>query len=737
MTDMFSVAVLLVSLVAVAGCVTCLILVRYRKRSQERRIAQSTPAGKISVGSDFESDAGTEAVPVEETELPADEAPSTNGLKEIETEGTHVDTLDPTALGDGADAEKTDLAHEKPRAASELKHGMEEDFHVQRPVEAVHAEPVSEQPVIEPAQNSQTSEVDVTQESEAHTLGDLSSAHRRVEEQHGDAVAAIVEEGQGEKSAEVTAQAQVPIARDKADGSRERQPDTTTKLDVAPVRAKSQKNKTRKAKPREKKDPLQLPIETRAKESGDDEQLVAEVPEITEDNADHRPWRPPQPSQYRPPSQEPVIVPQTSRSRKPMREARQQSFDLTVRLLFQRSEQFSLGLLPQRGNDLPEEISLGLEGNRHAVTAVHDGWYGDICPEDLSTLLVDGISWEGRAESEVLGHWTLSGRDLYVLAAHGDLRGFVQTTRLKIGRKHVVLCRNPLLAEVEPVLYQAGCANITILNESSGAPPGWTVIRDVLPTKVARIDTGEAILSILRPEPELEIEFQGGIHLQQRTWLRGFPPCICVCGDLRPEVEVFIDGNRAIADNGSFMNQGYDAVGEHVVSIPIANKSRTYRITEGEQSWTSWGAHCLERVQLCGPLLGASDGLAVPRPVVVPSSNSVILGAKPGEIAYCPRIRGPRQVGCVTFDAVWAIPVDAFGCDKTTTTICLLNARQVFQTERRQFTGKEAERVMEWSTAILNAARKGLLVEESDPYAPVLWREYKSRARTLWKTLKK
>ena len=734
---MFSGTALLVTLVAVAGCVMCLILVRYRKQSRERRIAQSTRTDKVSMGSEVESDAGRAAVPVEEAEPPTDEASSTNGLQKVETAGIQVGTLDPTALGDKADGERADLAYEEPLVVGESRHETVEDFHAQRPAGAVHTEPVSDQPVTESAQSPQTGEVDATRESEAHTLDDLSNTraskvakeqdtNRHVEEEHGAAAAGTIAEGQEETSTEVATPVQVPLVRGRAVGGIERQPDTTTKQDVAP-----------KAKPRKKKNPLQRPNRRRAEESGDDEQPFTEVPETTENNEHHRPWHPPQSSQYRPPSQEPVTMPQTSRRRKPMREARRQSFDLTVRLLFQRSEQFSLGLLPQRGNDLPEEISLGSEGNRHAVTAVHDGWYGDICPEDLSTLLVDGIFWEGRVESEVLGHWTLSGRDLYVLAAHGDLRGFVQTTRLKIGRKHVVLCRNPLLAEVEPVLYQAGCANITILNESSGAPPGWTVIRDVLPTKVARIDTGEAILSILRPEPELEIEFQGGIHLQQRTWLRGFPPCICVCGDLRPEVEVFIDGNRAIADNGSFMNQGYDAVGEHVVSIPIANKSRTYRITEGEQSWTSWGAHGLERVQLCGPLLVASDVLAVPRPVVVPSSNSVILGAKPGEIAYCPRIRGPRQVGCVTFDAVWAIPVDAFGCDKTTTTICLLNARQVFQTERRQFTGKEAERVMEWSTAILNAARKGLLVEESDPYAPVLWREYKSRARTLWKTLKK
>ncbi len=104
-----------------------------------------------------------------------------------------------------------------------------------------------------------------------------------------------------------------------------------------------------------------------------------------------------------------------------MRQAREQSFDLTVRLLFHRSGHFRLGLLPQRGADLPEEIALGPEGNRHTVAAVHDSWYEDIYPEELSTLLVDGISWEGRTESEVLGYWTLSGRDLYVLTTHNDL----------------------------------------------------------------------------------------------------------------------------------------------------------------------------------------------------------------------------------------------------------------------------------------------------------------------------
>jgi hypothetical protein len=411
---------------------------------------------------------------------------------------------------------------------------------------------------------------------------------------------------------------------------------------------------------------------------------------------------------------------------------------LIVRLLFQRSGHFSLGLLPQRSTDLPEEIVIGAEGNHQTIAAVHDDWYEDIYPEDLASLLASGIVWEGRTESEVLGYWRLSGRDLYVLATNDDLRGFAQTTRLKVGRVHVILCRNALLAQVRPVLQQTGCTGFEVLEEGFGAPPGWTVIRDVVPKQVLRVDGGPEILTILQPEPGIEIELKGGIYLQQGTWLYVFPPRICVSGDMQPGVEVFIDGKGAIAgDDGSFSIQGYDTVGEHIVSIPVANTSRTYTITEGDQGWAPWDAHSLSHASLCGPLLRAAGTLVTPRAVLVPSSNSVILGPAPGDIAYCPRIPGPKQVGCVSFDAVWAIPYDTFGCCKATTTVRLLNALRIDRTQRRHFTSKEASRVLAWCTAILNASRKGLNLDATDPHGPILWGEYKAHARALWKKLKK
>ncbi len=550
------------------------------------------------------------------------------------------------------------------------------------------------------------------------------------------------EERQPRKPVGAADPAGVRAARDQSTAEGEGKPDGVTERTAADSRLVVRQRKVSKAK--RKREPRQQASRTRKEvEPEEEKKLLAkhsDIPEghkVTEDTERDRTHRLRRPSLYRPPSQEPLAAPQPPEKRRPARQAGQKALSLTVRLLFERSGHFTVGLLPQRETDLPEEIVLGAGENKLTVTAIHDAWYEDVYPENLAELLSVGIAWEGYSESEALGYWRLSGRDLYVLAK-GDLNGYVQTTRLKIGRSHVVLCRNSLLPEIESILHQAGCKDFTKLSESYGAPAEWTVIRGVVPTNIVRLENGPEILSILQPEPELEIDLRGGIYLQQSTWLSGFPPNICVSGDMGTEIEVFIDGNKAAAgDDGSFRNQGYETAGEHKVSIPLANMSRTYRISENDEGWTPWDAYSLGRIQLCGPILLSSDTSDTPRAVVVPSCTSVILGAKPGDIACCPHIRGPKQVGCVTFHPVWALPRDAFACDKSTTRIRLLNARCLTPNQRRQFAGKEATRVLAWSTAILNTSRKGLSVDSSDPNAVVLWREYRAHARSLWKMLKR
>ena len=687
--------------------------------------------------SDQESDDGIMTVSVEEAHPPIGEALPTSGSERTETDGAQSEALDTSPPGG-----ITVAVEQVPRVDNEPElEKPKQDARVRPPLEFAQPESPPTHPRHEAVTNRATDEGSPTVEAEEVELGaSPATCHDEEAEEHDEATRKTVGDPRGREPSEAAVPVESPLAHDvpaaTAERPRNELPERTSPLPRPRPQKKRRRQKPR-PKPR-KRDTRKRQDLQQVEDKAEDARLLAEVSEIPEGVGSQRPQRPPRPSRYRPPSQEPLTVRQSSGKRQTGRQARQQNFDLTVRLLFQRSGHFSLGLLPQRDTDLPEEIVIGAEGNHQTVAAVHDDWYEDIYPEDLASLLASGIVWEGRTESEILGYWRLSGRDLHVLATHDDLRGFAQTTRLKIGRVHVILCRNALLAQVRPVLQQTGCTGFEVLEEGLGAPPGWTVIRDVVPKQVGRVDGGPEILTILQPEPALEIELKGGIYLQQGTWLYGFPPRICVSGDMQPGVEVFIDGKGAIAgDDGSFAIQGYDTVGEHIVSIPVANTSRTYRITEGDQDWALWDAHSLSRASLCGPLLRAADTSVTPRAVLVPSSNSVILGPTPGDIAYCPRIPGPKQVGCVSFDAVWAIPYDAFGCRKATTTIRLLSARRLVRTQRRHFTGKEAFRVLAWCTAILNASRKGLNVDATDPHGPVLWGEYKAHARALWKKLKK
>lgn len=695
--------------------------------------------------SDVKSNVGGPTASTDDVEVPTKEQePSRDRIEDREPAGAQLKIGESGVGDDNERSVRADDTEKETPGGEKTAHGTSEEY-VQAQPSAGRAERDADRLVSELDAKRQTAEIASRPEPEKDKPEDSSDGGRGAKEKEEQRETASKKTGerQPRKPTGAAAPADVRPSRDQSTAGGEGKPDGVTEQIAAASRAEVQQRKARKAKRKRKR--RQPPTRTRTEvESEADKRRLSGLPEIPErqkvgekvegDRTRHLR----RPSRYRPPSQEPLAAPQPSAKRRPAHRAPQKTLALTVRLLFDRSGHFRVGLLPQREADLPEEIVLGQGENRFMVTSVHDSWYEDVFPENLDELLGVGIAWEGCAESEVLGYWKLSGRDLYVLATHSNLHGPAQVTRLNIGREHVILCRNSLLPEVEPILQKAGCTGFTKLDDSYGAPAGWTVIRGVVPTNVVRVENGPEILSILQPEPELEINLQGGIYLRQSTWLSGFPPRICVSGDMGTEIEVFIDGGKAVAgDDGSFRNQGYNTAGEHRVSIPLANMSRTYRISENDEGWTPWDAYSLAHIHLCGPLLLALDTSDTPRAVVVPSCNSVILGAKPGDIAWCPHIRGPKLVGCVTFHPVWALPRDAFGCDKRTTRILLLDARRLAQAHHHQFTGKEAARVLAWSAAILNASRKGLSLDSSDAHAAVLWREYKAHARSLWKTLKR
>jgi hypothetical protein len=83
---------------------------------------------------------------------------------------------------------------------------------------------------------------------------------------------------------------------------------------------------------------------------------------------------------------------------------------------------------------------------------------------------------------------------------------------------------------------------------------------------------------------------------------------------------------------------------------------------------------------------------------------------------------------------VWALPAQPLACDKHLTRILVVgellqpcNAAMGVQPT------KNPHAVNRWCYLILDAGRKGLAVEPATGAAAELWRQYKRRARELWR----
>src|SRR5436853_6387304 len=99
----------------------------------------------------------------------------------------------------------------------------------------------------------------------------------------------------------------------------------------------------------------------------------------------------------------------------------------------------------------------------------------------LGHLLRQGIEWAGPLSVGQQARWSLSGREIYVLARHSELSGFVSTPRLTLGEEHVVLCVTERLSEVRAAIAQTDSPEPTLLNSDAGIPAGWGGLRGVVP----------------------------------------------------------------------------------------------------------------------------------------------------------------------------------------------------------------------------------------------------------------
>ena len=424
---------------------------------------------------------------------------------------------------------------------------------------------------------------------------------------------------------------------------------------------------------------------------------------------------------------------------------REQSLPIEVRLRFDRGGACAVSLIPSRSPGAPERATVSGASGPLDLLAMQDEWYQDVIPEDIGRILSEGTIWSQVGGT---GRWSHSGRDLYVLGEHLELSGWVSQPCLKLGRNHVILCTEQLRPAAEKALREAGVDHSVALDLSFGPPAGWVVIRDVVPVHPVSPSRRADILNALRPLPEVEICLEGGIRLERAMWLKGYPPLIRVYGDPAQTPEVRIDDCTASrGDDGAYRVSACDATGTHTVWCEGIRKS--YSIVPFEASWDLWDAYTFpatrgsgRRVAICGPAVSEAfdshhDWTTT---IQVPETNTVILGAAPGEHALAIRtseIRGMPCFASPSFRPVWALPPDPLLCSKQTTRVLFLG--EYIEPNPRLF-GNLAARCHPggdpWAKLVLDVSRKRLAIEPDTERVRELWRRYKRAARSIWRLRK-
>lgn len=440
---------------------------------------------------------------------------------------------------------------------------------------------------------------------------------------------------------------------------------------------------------------------------------------------------------YRPPSVKPPKSRPSARVQPgavQREQPRKQPLEVNIQAVFDRHGFCQIRLLGERPSDGAQEVEVRSGREIFVLSAYGDVWYEISAGENLSALLGEGFQLSARDTSGAQPSWRLSGRDVYVLAGRHGLAGSVSTTWLRMGRgDQVVLCKAARVQEVVAVLEQAGCGQLEAHGEDFGAPSGWVYYRRVEPLRTLPHASGNDILDVLRPLPEVEIELDNGLRLYDSVWLAGYPPKISVSGDIPSHTEVRIDNHPAAhRENGGFAAPSWDQDGDHIVWC--GGTQAKYSISSPSPDWEPWQPYDYVGGTVCGAITipRKADQLAT-----VPITNRVLLGAKPGEVFRCGMRAGTEWTGFVPFKVVWAIPDDALHSDRNNHRVLLFAAVPPdLLTGAGKFHRGEKLAVWRWCQAILDCRRKGLSISPVQSEADQLWCDYARLARKTWRTLR-
>jgi hypothetical protein len=658
-----------------------------------------------------------------------------------------------------AESEAVRRADEQARAAAQAdaRRRTEEEARVvadqeaQRRAEGEARRTAEEARVAAEAEARHRAEEEARREAESEAL-------RRAEEQ-----ARVAAKAEARREAEVQARVGAEESHRRAEEEARRMVEEARVTAEAEAQRRAEKDSRRETEDEARRSAEQqtrLAAEAEARHGADEEaRLNSEADarrKAEEETRRESPIRAPR--QYQPVARVPPApgAPQPRVSASLELETRDRALLIVVRLVFEKAGFCRVSLLPHRDPGMPGEFAVLGSGDPPEFLALQEEWYQDVVLPNAGHLLREGVEWAGTLSVDQQARWSLSGHEIYVLARHSELAGFVSAPRLILGEEHVVLCVAERLSEVHAAIALTGSPEPTLLNSDSGVPAGWAGLRGVVPrTAIAPSSAGD-IFDALRPLAEVEIALEGGIRIDRQTWLSGFPPSVRLRGDTSTIGAVTIDGHDATLNaDGGYAVPGWDSPGEH--SVWCTSASRTYAIRGGAEDWESWDAYTWSfgevgvggtqsHPAICGVLVHPPRAVrSEGRTIVVPASNPVLIGANPGEIEICtPRgdVRVGLCIGFPWFEPIWAIPANALHCDKRTARVLLIGSPQPVAEGEQQPSARPRERrarfhrgripgAYAWYEAILTAGRKGLQTEPSRAEIADLWKTYKRSATAL------
>lgn len=485
---------------------------------------------------------------------------------------------------------------------------------------------------------------------------------------------------------------------------------------------------------------------------GQEELTAGSLPDSTNiEREEHTTEKTRAPRQYRVIPKSPTLRNGTTGTRTTQgdTEERERALPIEVRLVFQKAGFCRVTLLPRRQAALPDELGVSGHGTPSHLVALQEDWYQDIVVPEIGGMLRAGAEWSSSPVNGRTVHWSLSGREVFVLGPHSALSGFVSMPALVLGEQHVILCTADRLQDVQEAVKLAGSPEPTVFGENLGVPVGWLGLKGVIPSvAVPSSNTGD-ILDVLRPVAEVQIALEGGIRIDRTTWLAEYPPRIRVYGNVADAGQVVIDGVPVtITEDGSYIATGWDLPGEHQVWCPAA--TRTYRIEQGAEAWELWNAYTWSMgdfnsdggvfgASICGTIVTPPKSARGSRLVFTATSNPILLGAEPGQIirsAIRGDVQAPVCIGYPSFEPVWAVPSDLLNCNKRNTGILVLGSRSPVRSATNRSKRRDTKMVLAWCAAILNAGRKGLSPTPANAQTLSLWQEYKRCAKSLRRSLR-